>query len=114
MEEEEVKSPVIETDHVVHGRDSSGHPTLNQYTVIRKLGEGAYGKVKLVQNGEEFFAVKVFSKSTLKRRREFVKNPNGGMGVKDAMQDVMREIAIMKKLSHPNIIGLWEVIDDDE
>ena len=34
------------------------------------------------------------------------------MKVKDALQDVMREIAIMKKLDHKNVIKLHEVIDD--
>ena len=36
------------------------------------------------------------------------------MMVKDALQDVMREIAIMKKLDHQNVIKLHEVIDDPE
>jgi len=36
------------------------------------------------------------------------------MKVKDALQDVLREIAIMKKLDHMNVIKLHEVIDDPE
>lgn len=34
--------------------------------------------------------------------------------VKNAFQDLLREIAIMKKLNHPNVIKLNEVIDDPE
>lgn len=36
------------------------------------------------------------------------------MKIKDALQDVMKEIAIMKKLDHPHVIKLYEVIDDPE
>lgn len=30
------------------------------------------------------------------------------------MQNVAKEIAVMKKLDHPNVIRLHEVIDDEE
>ena len=30
----------------------------------------------------------------------------------DALQNVQKEIEIMKKLNHPNVIKLHEVIDD--
>lgn len=33
------------------------------------------------------------------------------MGYTDALQNVLKEIAIMKKLEHPNVIQLHEVID---
>ncbi len=34
--------------------------------------------------------------------------------LKDPMQDINREIAIMKKLDHPNIIKLFEVLDQSD
>lgn len=33
---------------------------------------------------------------------------------KDALQGVLNEIAIMKKLDHPNVVRLHEVLDDDD
>ncbi len=36
------------------------------------------------------------------------------MLIKDALQDVMKEIAIMKKFDHQNVIKLYEVMDDPE
>ena len=36
------------------------------------------------------------------------------MGYKDALQEVAKEIAVMKKLDHPNVIRLHEVIDDED
>lgn len=36
------------------------------------------------------------------------------MIVKNAFQDLMKEIAIMKKLNHPNVIKMHEVLDDPE
>lgn len=36
------------------------------------------------------------------------------MIIKNALQDVIREIAIMKKLDHRNVIKLYEVIDDPQ
>lgn len=36
------------------------------------------------------------------------------MTCKNQLENVQMEIAIMKKLQHPNLIQLHEVIDDDE
>lgn len=36
------------------------------------------------------------------------------MKVKDALSDVKREVAIMKKFSHPNLVSLHEVIDNPD
>ena len=52
---------------------------LNQYTFVRKLGEGAFGKVKLVFKGDEGkkYAVKIMKKEALKRKREILRDERG-------------------------------------
>jgi serine/threonine protein kinase len=55
--------------------------------------------------------MKVFKKSVLKKKREFI-HKNGGLHYTSAYDSMMKEIGIMKTLNHPNIITLLEVIDD--
>mmetsp|Transcript_47516 Transcript_47516/g.54705 ORF Transcript_47516/g.54705 Transcript_47516/m.54705 type:complete len:377 (+) Transcript_47516:47-1177(+) len=117
--QEEAKDfQVKETTTVIRGKDNEGRSTVNQYTIVRALGEGSYGKVKLCMTSEgdqeEYFGLKIFKKNLLRRKREYISNPEGGMKIKTAWEDVLREIAIMKKLHHTNIIKLFEVIDDQE
>ena len=91
---------------------------MNEYKLIKNLGSGAFGKVKLgvkkILDIEEFYAVKIFKKSILKRRREIVRDENGKASFHDGIQGVFKEIAVMKKLDHKNVIRLHEVINDEE
>lgn len=105
---------VHETREIRRATDRSGRRIVNQYTFLRKLGEGAYGKVKLAECNRRQYAIKIINKDRLRRQREFIVNPRGGMGVKNALQDALREIAIMKKLQHDNVVRLYEVINDEE
>ena len=52
---------------------------INEYTFIKLLGEGAYGKVKLAIQMESLkkYAVKVIKKDLLKRRREMIRDERG-------------------------------------
>jgi [calcium/calmodulin-dependent protein kinase] kinase len=90
------------------------------------LGSGSYATVRLArrrrtQNNRstsideeesELVAVKVFSKSLLKRMRTLEKNSETNkVQVKTALENVEREIAILKMMRHPNIVSLLEVID---
>lgn len=54
---------------------------INQYKLIKELGEGGYGTVKLavrkLLDREEYFAVKVLDKKKLKRKRNYIIDSNG-------------------------------------
>ncbi|KAF2809647.1 kinase-like protein [Mytilinidion resinicola] len=83
----------------------SGRKIINAYEVIDELGRGVHGKVKLGRNLETgvFVAIKIVDRYS--KRRRLGKNTNHEDKIK-------KEIAILKKARHPNIVSLLEVIDD--
>ncbi|KIV99272.1 hypothetical protein, variant [Verruconis gallopava] len=83
----------------------SGRKVINQYEVIDELGRGVHGKVKLGRNLNDgtFVAIKIVERYS--KRKRLGKNNNHEAKIK-------KEIAILKKARHPNIVGLLEVIDD--
>ena len=111
--EDDLRSPII-TQNVIVGIDSQGNTTINQYSILRKIGEGSYGKVKLCSSGTSYFAMKVINKQLLRKRREIHRSPEGVTRITNALDDIAHEVAIMKKLKHQNIVRLREVIDDEE
>ena len=111
---EEVKHEVRETSRAVHGIDDHGFNTVNQYSIIKKLGQGSFGKVKLCKFGDQHFAVKVYNKAFLRRKRDLSAPFQLVPGQNSALQAVLREIALMKKFHHQNVLNLFEVIDDED
>ena len=104
------KVGAISLEKVISGSDD-GKMYIKQYELGSTLGKGSYAKVKLCYDTEanrEKFAIKIFNKSLLKRRRTW----DSTSGYRSAFDDVLREIAIMRKLDHTNVIGLKDVIDD--
>lgn len=99
---------VIETHNIVVDYDPiTQNKMINQYEIIRELGRGCHGKVKLGKNMEtgQLFAIKVIYKNT--RRRLGSKSL-----LSTQLTKIQREIAILKKCQHPHIVKLQEVIDD--
>ena len=83
---------------------------MNQYIVIKTMGRGAYGKVKLCLDSQthELYAIKVVNHSRATRRPRALPGSRQAHSTLDA--DVVQEIAVMKQLDHPNIVRLVEVI----
>jgi SNF1-activating kinase 1 len=67
-----------------------------------------HGKVKLARSLEtgDFVAIKIIQRYSKKRRL--------GRVTVSQEDKTKREIAILKKIRHPNVVGLLEVIDDPE
>ncbi|OAA72286.1 calcium/calmodulin-dependent protein kinase kinase [Cordyceps fumosorosea ARSEF 2679] len=120
--------------------DGRTYHKINQYTIIEEVGRGSYGAVHLAtdQFGTDY-AVKEFSKSRLRKRaqsqilrrgpqgrprRQPLRVRNNGEVLtpllggeqpgekEDALHLIREEVAIMKKLNHPNLVQLIEVLDD--
>jgi len=93
---------------------------LNQYKLDRVLGQGSYGMVKLAYNREDEknYAMKILSKKKLQKkagilfRRPLPNRKEGGKKPEGPLEKIYREIAILKKVDHPNVVKLVEVVDD--
>ena len=88
-------------------------------TVVQNLGLFIRSRISFEQDDDEeeeqLVAVKIFQKSLLKRQRTMERDRSTHqVKIKTALQQVEREIALMKKLTHPNIVALYEVIDSPE
>ncbi|KAK1941359.1 Serine/threonine-protein kinase GRIK2 [Phytophthora citrophthora] len=78
---------------------------INNYIILETLGTGGYAEVKLCKEKEsgKLFAMKFISRDVMKKDK---------LGKQSKLDDIKREIAIMKKLHHPNVLRLYEVMDD--
>lgn len=101
------------THTVQFGKDKDGKKVINEYVILNSLGKGSYGKVNLGMNKqtEEMVAIKTINKALLsKTNRDSRGRPSSrAMGFIAPLQ---RELAILKKVNHPNIVNLIEFIDD--
>lgn len=68
---------------------------------MKTLGKGAYAKVKLVEHvvtGIKY-AMKIIQLNGIRNSNE------RGVAIR-------REVAVMKRLAHPNVVKLYEVLGD--
>ena len=92
--------------------DDQDNKYYNEYKFIKVLGQGAYSKVKLVEKDNIKYAMKIIDKNLLKSKKIFKQDKDGNIIVSNLLKDALKEIAILKKLDHPNIIKLYEILHD--
>ncbi|XP_055949798.1 calcium/calmodulin-dependent protein kinase kinase 2-like isoform X2 [Argiope bruennichi] len=104
----------------VHLESHPDYEQLNHYRLKGEIGQGSFGIVKLAYNEEDnmHYAMKVLSKKKLMRRAGlYGRVPPIRDGQKTRvgpLAQIYTEIAILKKLNHPNVVKLFEVLDDPD
>ncbi|CAB4254350.1 similar to Saccharomyces cerevisiae YGL179C TOS3 Protein kinase, related to and functionally redundant with Elm1p and Sak1p for the phosphorylation and activation of Snf1p [Maudiozyma barnettii] len=102
--------PVKETNRISLTYDPvSKRKVLNTYEIIKELGHGQHGKVKLAKDlvTGRLVAIKIVDRHEKRSRmvpklfKKIIENDK-----------IKKEIAIMKKLHHKHVVKLIEVLDD--
>lgn len=75
---------------------------MGSYLFGKALGKGTFGKVKLATHllTNEKVAIKILEKNRIKDKKD--------------IERISREIKILKKVRHPNVIQLYEIIETDK
>ncbi|KAJ5083741.1 hypothetical protein N7456_013168 [Penicillium angulare] len=114
-EEGLIESPGLHPSHLQPPKEThtaevdrdlvTGNKLINQYEILEELGRGEHGKVKLGCHvtTKQKVAIKIVQRYSKRRRL-------GKLG--NAEDKVKKEVAILKKARHPNVVSLLEVIDD--
>src|SRR6266536_1524083 len=81
----------------------TGNKMFNEYEVLAELGRGEHGKVKLARDlkRQKHVAIKIVQRFSRQRRLARLGQPE---------EKVKKEVAILKKARHPNVVSLLEVI----
>lgn len=128
---------VKETPNAGYKDLPDGKRKLNQYVLTSDIGRGSFGIVQIAKDEETGleYAAKEFSKLRLRKRQQSEmirrqakgsrrgavpmrarttsdRTPSDPMEASKKDLDLIRsEVAIMKKLDHPNVVKLYEVLD---
>ncbi|KAI0775152.1 kinase-like domain-containing protein [Trametes elegans] len=124
-------APTTPHERVVMTREIRKHerpPTnqgkmINQYEFVRKVGKGQHGEVYLARDttlGDMDVAIKCVARKSKSDRMSKLRRRNLPRASNTPLTDqlgstehkIRKEIAIMKKLNHPHVVRLLEVIDD--
>jgi len=106
----------VETTKVKKVKSKNQQLYINKYMLQERIGRGASGtvrKCKDITTGRSY-AMKVLNKTNLSQQLRFKRTKDNAIERSSALDDIWREIAIMKKLSHRNIVNLVEVIESEK
>ncbi|ODQ63641.1 kinase-like protein, partial [Nadsonia fulvescens var. elongata DSM 6958] len=99
---------VHETNYIRIDYDPhTGKTLLNNYSILKELGRGQYGKVRLAQdlNHNQYVAIKVLNRAGKPKLKL------GSMSHEEVK--ILQEVAMLRKcVDHPYLIQLNEVIND--
>ncbi|XP_046960261.1 uncharacterized protein LOC124530248 [Vanessa cardui] len=98
------------TSNIMDGIENTGDVRLHdhrlrlkqRFDIVRKLGQGTYGKVQLGINkktGQEV-AIKTIKKCKIETEADLIR--------------IRREVQIMSSVRHPNIVHIYEVFENSE
>ena len=75
--------------------------SLENYTFLKTIGEGTFGKVKLALHKltQEKVAIKILEKKKINSKKD--------------LERIEKVIKYMKILNHPNIVKIYEIIEDE-
>ncbi|GMK56998.1 hypothetical protein CspeluHIS016_0308380 [Cutaneotrichosporon spelunceum] len=130
---------VIETAELRLDRDpGTGRKMVNQYLVLHEIGYGTHGRVRLGRDmsvdvppdelevdlatgSGPFYAIKIVQRNSktkrlagLRQQKYAARNGSPSTAMLVAENEIRKEIAIAKKLHHPNVVRMKEIIDDPE
>ncbi|KAJ3125138.1 hypothetical protein HK098_000569 [Nowakowskiella sp. JEL0407] len=84
------------------GKENGSEVELRHFTLLRCVGKGAFGKVRIVEKKDikKLFALKYINKLQCIRMQ--------------AIQNIFRERAILEEINHPFLVNLRYAFQDDE
>lgn len=105
-----LSAPPASIDNIMSGISNTGSLKMNnhrkklrqRFDIIKKLGQGTYGKVQLGINKEtgQEVAIKTIKKCKIETDADLVR--------------IRREVQIMSSVQHPNIIHIYEGIESQQ
>ncbi|CAG8795369.1 6281_t:CDS:10, partial [Cetraspora pellucida] len=116
---------VKETLDATVTENKEGERCLNNYVLKEVVGQGAYGTVTLAVDKLTGNKYVEFSKTRLRKKTNYFRRPrdrgrfgkamgNYDPSSSDPLYLIRGEVAVLKKLNHPNVVKLFEVLDDEQ